>query len=259
MIILFGSYARWDFVESDRHEVDGHIEEYKSDFDILVVNRKPSQERNLRHSTIINQNIEKLNISTPTNILVEDIKHINQSLSENRYFYYDIKRDGITLYNNKKCKLSSAKKLSYDEQKKLQTEDFNLWFKSAKIIHQDFINHYKSDPNDQILLNIMAFYLHQATERYITAYILVKTWYKPKTHDLWVLYETIKKQDSIFNSWFDLNDDHENDLFELLRRAYVEARYSKEYQISKLQLKELGKKVATIRDYIDDLCRAIIG
>ena len=39
MIILFGSYARGDFVEYDEKQVQGHIETYESDFDIIVALR----------------------------------------------------------------------------------------------------------------------------------------------------------------------------------------------------------------------------
>lgn len=101
MIILFGSYARGDFVERDITVVDGTTYSYISDFDILVVTKKPTQEKNMRLASEIERTIgERKDIRTPVTIVIEDIGHINARLEENRYFYADIKREGIMLYDS---------------------------------------------------------------------------------------------------------------------------------------------------------------
>jgi len=101
MIILFGSYARGDFVEKDI-TTKGHITySYISDFDMLVVTKKPIYELNARLSSAIESNLNKEStIQTPVSIHVEDIHHVNAKLEKDHYFYKDIKREGIMLYDS---------------------------------------------------------------------------------------------------------------------------------------------------------------
>ena len=153
------------------------------------------------------------------------------------------------LYNSDKFTLSSPKKLPKKYRKKIQQEDYDLWFEDAII----FFGHYKFD-----LANthhkIAAFSLHQATEKWITSYLLVKTGYKPKTHDLEVLYRKIKEENNEFEDIFDLTNETENYHFELLRKAYIEARYSKTYSITPEELIYLADKVLMLRDLVEHLC-----
>jgi uncharacterized protein len=43
--------------------------------------------------------------------------------------------------------------------------------------------------------------------------------------------------------------------FELLKRAYVDARYSKDYKITKEELKFLEEKVLKLKDLVEKLCK----
>ena len=101
MIILFGSYARGDFVEKDYSIQGGFSYEFKSDFDIFVVTKKPTQEKNMRLANEMETAIGKnKRIKTPVSIIVEDIGYINARLKENHYFYHDLKKEGILLYDS---------------------------------------------------------------------------------------------------------------------------------------------------------------
>lgn len=248
MIILFGSYARWDFVVKDVVREWNNTFEYKSDFDILVITRKPAQEKNLIFARKIQQKISEFpDITSPASILVEDIYHINARLEENRYFYLDIKREGILLYDSGKLTLKNARDMSPEEMKKLKQEDFTLWFSLANEFFIDYQNAFERES-----YKIAVFYLHQATEWYMTAYLLVKTGYKPKSHDLGILYEKLKEENWEFHTWFLLEE--ERQYFELLRRAYVDSRYSKEYFITRDDILILEDKVRKIHDIVDTLC-----
>lgn len=88
----------------------------------------------------------------------------------------------------------------------------------------------------------------------MTAYLLVETGYKPKTHDLEILYEKIIAVDESFADIFDLTDSDDSHHFELLRKAYIEARYSKEYSVTAKELRFLEKKIKTLRERVEDLC-----
>jgi HEPN domain-containing protein/predicted nucleotidyltransferase len=248
MIILFGSYARGDFVVKDIVSEWHNTLEYKSDFDILIITKNPTQEKNLALARNIEKQIaETPTITSPVSILVEDIHHVNARLEENRYFYLDIKREWILLYDAGKVTLKDARILTSEEALNLKKDDFDTWFSSANEFFIDYKNAY-----DRKSYKIAVFYLHQAAERYITAYLLVKTGYKPKSHDLGVLYEKVRQENWAFDGWFSL--DTERDYFELLRRAYVDSRYSREYTITKEEIVFLEEKVGKIRTLVENLC-----
>lgn len=251
MVLLFGSYARGDFVVRDVVSEGWGTRVYESDFDILVITRRPGKEKHARFSISVNSIIEKdSDIRTRVSIIVEDIFHVNKMLEEGRYFYVDIKQEGIILYDNKNYRLKNPKTLSEKKRKTIQQEDYDMWFNDGLV----FFWHYGFDVQNKDY-KIAAFSLHQATEKFITAYLLVKTGYKPKTHDLEVLYNNIIEQDTLFWEVFYLKDLEENRHFELLRKAYIEARYSKVYTISLPELLFLEKKVLILKELIFDLCQ----
>jgi hypothetical protein len=67
---------------------------YESDFDIMVITKKPTQEKNIRLSMEINEKISKdKSIESNFSIIIEDIYHVNKMLEESRYFYIDIKNE----------------------------------------------------------------------------------------------------------------------------------------------------------------------
>jgi len=105
MLILFGSYARGTWVEDIYTK--GHITyEYKSDFDILVITESKSQANNFSGQHRIEDLIENNEkIETPVSIIYHHIRLVNLRLSEGRYFFSDIKKEGILLYDSGKVKL----------------------------------------------------------------------------------------------------------------------------------------------------------
>lgn len=253
MIILFWSYARGDFVEEDLKFYEWHYEEYRSDFDILVITKNPSEKNTKLLFEIENKIRKNREIETPVSVIVEHIWHVNARLEENRYFYLDIKREGVVLFDSKNCELKDGKKLTRQKENEIKKWDYDMWFEwwnnSLKIYTFGF---------KENLLNECAFNLHQATEKFLSAYLLVKTWYKPKTHDLGVLYKNLKKLDDSFSNWFNLKDENEKKYFELLKKAYVDARYSKNYKITKKELDFLEDKVLILKDIVEKLCKEII-
>lgn len=179
MVILFGSYARGDWVEDTYTE--GHITyEYKSDFDILVIVKNRQYARRImtwdKMESAINNS---RTINTWATVIVHDITEVNKALSRGRYFFTDIKKEGVLLYDSKRYKLAKAQKLSPEERKQTAQDDFKYWFKSANEFFIDFGHAFKRRSYSKA-----AFELHQATERFYTTTLLVFTHYKPKEHDI---------------------------------------------------------------------------
>jgi predicted nucleotidyltransferase/HEPN domain-containing protein len=252
MIILFGSHARGDWVE-DRHIEDGVLHEYLSDFDIMVI---------VRSNRIVNSKdtwrraetrARRLPNHTWTNLIVESIETDNNALARGHYFYTDIKKEGILLYDTGEFKLARQRKLDPRERRGNAKAHFEQWFTSANGFYRMYeaalgMGEYK----------IAAFQLHQAVERFFDATLLVFTNYRPRLHDLETLSHMVAGCDPAFLTVFPRATDEEKECFDLLKRAYVEARYNPGYKITKEQLEYLAQRVQKLQDLTKKVCEARI-
>ena len=246
-VILFGSYARGEQVEAMYSE-KGTTYEYKSDFDILVV----TTHDDLGNNHKIEDKVEKElsgKVLTTINLIFHSIKHLNQSLSMGNYFFQDIKKEGITLYDTRRFTLQQPKKLTPTEAKQKAQGYFDQWFTSAN----EFLDYYELGFKKENY-HTAAFQLHQVTERLYTTILLVFTDYRPKEHDLKKLDVRVRNCDTRFNV-FPRETDQEKELFELLKRAYIDSRYKMdEYQITKEQLEYLADRVQLLKSLTEEIC-----
>ena len=261
MVILFWSFARWDYVEKDITYVDGHHEEFQSDYDIMVVMKNDELERKTNWYNLVKEinkkpifkDIKEWKYQRPIKIISESISELNEKLRDDRYFYSDMKKDGIMMFDSWNCTLEKAKIFTPEEKLKMQKNDFESWFKSSNVFFQTYKFNFENWD-----LNESAFQLHQSAERYITTYLLVINHYKPKEHDIAILHREMCWFDWDFYDWFDLDDEYENDMLILLRRSYVDSRYNKNFKITKEELEFLEKKVVWLKDRVEDKCGKII-
>ena len=91
-IILFGSYARDDWVDEPANG-------YQSDFDLLiVVSHKDLTEIADYWYVAEDKILRDQSIGRPVNIIVHSIDEVNSALRRGEYFWVDIVRDGIAIY-----------------------------------------------------------------------------------------------------------------------------------------------------------------
>jgi len=248
MLILFGSYARGDWVE----DLDPKtlLYRYQSDFDLLVVTETPHQASKIEQNSQLAQRLTKTIHRTPISLIAEDILFINRRLMKSQYFYIDITREGILLYDSGKFELAEPKEISLSERRKIAEDEFRQWFQGAK----DFIKTYQFHYSEQ-MYNLAAFDLHQATEKLYGTILLVFTRYKPSTHDLEKLGQRVGSIEPTFLSVFPKATEEEKECFKLLRKAYVDARYKPSYTIKKNQLEWLTERVNCLKELTEKLCR----
>jgi predicted nucleotidyltransferase/HEPN domain-containing protein len=249
MIILFGSYARGTWVE-DKYTERGNTYEYKSDYDLLIVLSDDKKANADSFIQAVSAKLEALKLSTPVHPIFHGIDFVNEALREGNYFFADIKREGILLFNTSRYELAEKREMSSAEVAKKAQEDFNQWFESA----DDFFRIAKSELSID-KYKTSAFNLHQATERYYGAIQLVFTGYKPKTHDLEILGGMAKACNMEFGKVFPKGNLQERMRFTLLKKAYVDARYKAEYQISKEDLEWLAERVQILRNLTEQICK----
>ena len=254
MIILFGSFARGDWVE-DRYTEDGIVYEYKSDYDILVVVdtevlaiKKESNKRwqnKLRRDT---------GLETTLNVIFHGIDYLNTEIEDGNYFFLDILHEGIMLYDSGKFSLSTPKPLNAADRKHKAGLYFEKWFENAEMFYQDFKLNLKRGLANIKYYSKAAFELHQATERYYACILIVYADYKPKTHDLEKLYRQVCKSDSRFKTIFQRTTSDEERLFQLLKKAYIDSRYKLDYRVTKEDLDYLSERVRKLRDLTRQAC-----
>lgn len=99
-----------------------------------------------------------------------------------------------------------------------------------------------------------AFLLHQAAERLYHCTLLTLTLYSPKSHKLNFLRSHCEDlAPELIQAW-PRNDKFARRCFELLRQAYVNARYSPQYEISTEELDWLGTHVAMLQELVQHVC-----
>lgn len=254
LIILFGSYARGEWVE-DRYVKDGITYEYRSDFDLMVV---LDCERESAHGRKWNKIREAIRnepaIKTPVSLIVEDVRHVNRELERGQYFYTDVKREGRLLYDAGRWELAETKKLDAAERAQIAQAHFDQWFQQGESALK-FVRFGLAEGE----LRDAAFMLHQATERFLFAVILVHTDYKPKTHSIEALHQQVRGLDARFVHLFPQATDFERQAFDRLKRAYTEARFEPDYEITAEELDWLVGQVKELQAQTDAACREKFG
>ncbi|MCP4158895.1 MAG: HEPN domain-containing protein [Deltaproteobacteria bacterium] len=248
MIILFGSYARGDWVEDLDPET--LLYRYQSDFDLLIVTETPKQANKIEQNNKLAHKLAKTIHRTPISLIAEDIQFVNRRLRKSQYFYIDIIREGILLFDSGKFELAEPKEITVSERKKLAEEDFEYWFKGAEMFMVGF-----NDAISHEHLSKAAFELHQTAERLYGTILLVFTRYKPRTHDLEKLCQRVGGIEPKFLSIFPRATEKEKECFKLLRKAYVDARYKPSFTVTKEQLEWLADRVYKLKELTEKLCK----
>jgi predicted nucleotidyltransferase/HEPN domain-containing protein len=250
-IILFGSYARGDWVEDP-------VGRYFSDYDILVVVDHGdltdipefwarTEERLLEELT------EGKALRTQVSLVYHSLDDVNEKLRLGRYFFMDILKDGILLHEEPGHSFVEPKQLSAGEALQETRDYFEEWFESAgKALKGAAFYHGEGDLKDA------AFLVHQATERLYHCIFLSRTLYSPKTHNLNRLRALTEQLEPRLRSVWPTDSKFEKRAYNLLREAYIKARYSREYVIGADELGWLAERVAMLQALVHELCTARI-
>lgn len=254
MVILFGSYARGNYVVWDEHIEQGVLTSYQSDYDIMIVVADSSV---LHIEGRLRDKIDTKYEATfthrrhaPVDYIVEDINKLNKALERSQYFFTDIVKEGIMLYNSKEFKLAKPRKLSFKEIKEFAVEEYENVFPAANVFLD--IGNY-TYINDKYING--SFQLHQACERYYHTISLVFTNYRPKSHKLNKLGARVKKFSRDLSKVFPLNTDFEKHCFDLICRAYIDARYSKNFVVTKEELKYMIERAEILKEITERICK----
>lgn len=174
---------------------------------------------------------------------------MNDGLSQGRYFFIDIAREGITLYQSEESDLPEPRPRTPVEALALAREYFEEWHSGGNSFLKGFRFYVEEgDPKKA------AFLLHQAAESFYHCVLLVCTFYTPHVHNLGFLRTQAERIDMrLFEVW-PREAKRERAMFEKLKAAYVKARYSKHFRISGDELIWLGARVEALGRAVETIC-----
>ncbi|GAW39746.1 HEPN domain protein [Brevundimonas sp. SH203] len=240
-IILFGSYARGDWV----HDPVGR---YFSDFDLLVV---------VDHEDLTDfefwEDVEKRLLAelsagamrTPVSLIVHSLDDVNWKLEHGRGFFIDIARDGVVLQDTPGVAFSEPQPLPPSTALEEAKEYYEEWKQDADefLAMVEFCR-------SRGFTKKAAFNLHQAAETIYQGLLQVLTFYSPKSHNLIRLRNMTEPLEPSLREAWPHDTKFQKRCFELLRAAYVKVRYSRHYRITDEELAFLNERIGVLRQIV---------
>jgi uncharacterized protein len=248
-VVLYGSYARGTWVD-EPHTAKG----YQSDYDLLIiVNDKRLVDR-IKYWDKLDERLMRefgvtKTLKTPVNFIVHTLQEVNDGLAHGRYFFMDVKQDGVALYQSDDTELHTPKPKTPEQAIAMAQEYFDEWIPSAtdfadSAAHLIGKGRYKR----------AAFLLHQTSESLYHCVLLVCTFYTPHVHNLGFLRTQAERIDPRLTYVWPRDTRKDRAMFEKLKEAYVKARYSKHYRVSEDEIEWLVEQVEELGRVVHKIC-----
>jgi predicted nucleotidyltransferase/HEPN domain-containing protein len=248
-VILYGSYARGGWVD-EPHTAKG----FKSDFDLLIIVNHPKLTDRVEFWASAEERLNREysvtgNLKTPVNFIVHTLQEVNDGLAHGRYFFIDVARDGIALYQSDDTELPEPKPKTPKQALAMAREYFEEWFPGA-VRRFEFARFGMREGH----LKETAFELHQTTETLYHCVLLVCTFYTPHVHNLGFLRTQAERIDvRLIDAW-PRETKADRARFEKLKEAYVKARYSRHYRVTHDELAWLSERVTQLSEVVEVIC-----
>ncbi|QDX27361.1 HEPN domain-containing protein [Sphingomonas suaedae] len=246
-VILYGSYARGDWVEDP---VGG----YYSDYDILVVVSDDrltdpveywakADDHFVREVTISKR------ISAPVTFIVHSLADVNDQLMRGRPFFIDATEQGVVLYEAEGHPFATPKPMTEEAVRAEAQKYFDEWFSNAEMRFD-----LARTAIERGYAKQAAFDLHQTTEQLYHCLLLTLTLYSPKSHKLNFLRAQAEPLVHELIAVWPRDTKFARRCFELLQQAYVNARYSAHYKITPEELDWIAERIELLRKTVRDVC-----
>ncbi|NNH31420.1 HEPN domain-containing protein [Rhizobium sp. SEMIA 4085] len=243
-IILFGSYSRGTWVD-ESHTMKG----YRSDYDILVIVNSKQLTEPQYWDKATDRLLWDKDVKTPVGLIVHGAREVNNFLADGQYFFVDILREGIVLYELDDRPLAEPRKLSVVDALRVAREHFEDRLPQAETFAKGALFFVSLGRHKEA-----AFLLHQAVETAYSCLLLTLTNYSPPSHNLKLLRGLAEDQDRrLIDAW--PRDQHRYAAwYNILNEAYVKARYSKHFEITEEALGWLLERTEHLHQTIAAIC-----
>ncbi|MGO4706668.1 HEPN domain-containing protein [Microvirga sp. 2MCAF38] len=244
-VILYGSFARGEGV-IDR--VSGYV----SDYDLLVVVNN-DEFADFEYWQGAEDRFVQRALSAPLrpvpSLIVHSLHDVNEKLAHGRYFFMDILREGIALYEKSGHPFVKPQPLTPEAAREEAKGYFDYWFPLAS---QRF--ELAQEAISRGYLRDAAFDLHQSVERLYHCVLLVMTLHTPASHNIKHLRGLCEDLDRRLIAAWPRDTRLAQRHFEKLKRAYVDARHSPHYEITLEELAWLGERIAVLQNIVREIC-----
>lgn len=253
-LVLYGSFARGTWFDDRK---SGRA----SDYDLLViVSHKALTDMTTFWAGVEDRIYRDPKINKDVSLIVHTLREVNAALRDGQYFFTEVISQGVLLYDaDAKAPAATARARlatpgAPDPQRAYEMAKgyYEYWRKSAV---QALYLARESMKQGADWNRGSAFQLHQVAEAIYRMVLLTVTLYAPATHHLGKLRQRCEAIDPrLAEAWAPEQKPYKR-YFELLRRAYVEARYSPAYETTPEILKWQAERIERLLDLADASCR----
>ena len=257
-LVLYGSFARGTWFD-DRNS--GRASDY--DF-LVIVSHKALTDISSFWAGVEDRIYRDPKIQKDVSLIAHTLREVNAALKEGQYFFTEIINQGVLLYDSDDNPKSTLPKSNVatpaqpDPQRtyEMATGYFDYWHEAA--IQAVFLGQ-ESMKQGPGWVRSSAFQLHQAAEAIYRMVLLTVTLYAPATHHLGKLRQRCEAIDPrLAEAWAPERKPYKR-YFELLRRAYVEARYSPAYETTPEILKWQADRITKLLHLAEHACQERLG
>jgi HEPN domain-containing protein/predicted nucleotidyltransferase len=241
-VVLFGSHARGDWVEDPANG-------YMSDLDILVLVASPALAVDETLWADCQERAREVAGDTPVSLIVHTVDDVREQLARGNSFFRDVMTEGVALYDAGRVAITIPE-LTPAMHHVLAEACFQHYFERAAQLYRSFERNLAHGS-----LAIAAFELHQVAETLLKAVLVVFTAYLPKTHDLDELGRRCTRACPNLGPLVPHDAPDRKRLTGLLRAAYVDARYSFTFKVSREDLKALARYACASRARAEGVCQ----
>lgn len=231
----------------------GNSGNFSADFKLLIIVNseffvspriwKRAEERIFREITVTG------NLSTQINFVVHSIMYVNDHLANGHPFFAQVIQNGYMLYEAPGSLLVEPSPPDLESAKMEMQRDFCHWFSSARRRTE-----LAGEALERGFYTEAAFDLHQSVERLYHCVLCVQTMYNPKSHRLAFLRSHAERIAPCLTKVWSDNSSFAKRCFDRLDRAYIGARYSRTYEITREELLLLTTGVKTLQDAVEATC-----
>lgn len=253
-IVLYGSFARGTWFEDRK---SGRA----SDYDLLViVSHKALTDMTRFWNGVEDRLYKDPKVNKDVSLIVHTLREVNAALRDGQYFFTEIINQGVLLYDtdakapngSRRAEITSTATPDSQKAHDLAGRYYAIWRKRAQFFLGDGLRYAGKGIEED---NHAAFHLHQAAEAIYRMVLLTVTLYAPATHHLGKLRQRCEAIDPrLAEAWAPEQKPYKR-YFELLRRAYVEARYSPAYETTPEILKWQADRIEKLLQLADQSCR----
>jgi HEPN domain-containing protein/predicted nucleotidyltransferase len=241
-VALYGSHARGDWV-------DDPVGGYLSDFDLAVLVGSPALAADESLWADCQERAREVAGDTPVSLIVHTVDDVREQLAQGRSFFRDVMTEGVALYDAGRVAIAIPE-VTPAMHHALAQEAVHRYFDHTAQLYRSFERNLAHGS-----LAIAAFDLHQVAEMILKAVLVVFTAYLPKLHDLDELGRRCTRACPKLGPLVPADAPDRKCLAALLRAAYVDARYSLGFQISREDLEALARYVSAFRGRAEHACQ----